>query len=387
MHLRDARVDLAGQIVPAGRMGCTDDSLDAFLLRRHDSLTVSFRDGPETMVLTPSLADRDPASGFLIPTNAGPHIRIPAVIAAAILATLQSSSPVGARLQAAGQGGHLWSFDGVHRKGALFDWTLEVDVSDGSINVRLSAILDALDDSSARRERKDSRVDISFEVDAITRTALFEVPLPTLDEGRNLSYPPRAESLPEGLRLDFASIDQGGALHAYSRSGFVRLTTGYANGFIVDPSYSTRLPEGFLNHPRYSAYFPQVRLNGINLPSLIAALGGGSAFVSHAEGSLGSVENDLRNEIPTQDVQKSSITARIDAGGLIVEYRLLLTVPERGLPGVIEDRLTIPWASLILRYPHRRLLAQRQHLKTAKPQHLETEKPKSWRSMLWPRSV
>lgn len=379
MHLREARVDLAGQIVPVGHISCTDSSLDAFALRQHNCITILFRDGHESVVLTPVLAERDPASGFLISTKVGPHIGIPATIAAAILATLQSSSAVGSRLQVPGQSGRIWSFEGSYKQQALSDWSLEVEILNGSIDFRLSASLCPLDDASTQRDRKSSRIDISFTVDSITRTALFEVPLAVLEEGKDLPYPPRAEPEPNSVRLESASIDQHGALHACSRTGFVRLTTRIENWFILEPSHSQRLANGFFSHPTYGAYYPRIRLNGINLPSLMATLEEGTPFVSHSEGSIGLVENELRNEIPSQDVQKSSISARIDAGGLTIEYRLRLTVPERGLPGVVEDRCTISWASLILRFPHRLLLAQRRHLEAAKP--------KSWRSKLWPRTV
>ena len=220
---------------------------------------------------------------------------------------------------------------------------------------------------------------MSFAVDSVTRTALFEVPLAIMEEIKSLPYPPRAEPPPNGVRLESASIDQEGALHACSRTGFIRLRTRIENWLVLEPSHSQRLANGFLTHPRYAANFPRIQLSGFNLPSLIATLEDGTPFVSHTEGSVGFVENELRREIPSQDVLKSSISAKVEAGGLTVEYQLQLTVPERGLPGVIEDRFTIPWASLILRLPYRRLLARRQNL--------ETEKPKSWRSMLWPRSV
>ncbi len=365
MHLREARVDLSGQIVAVGHMACTASSLEAFALRQHECVTISFRDSHESVVLTPALAERDAGSGFLISTKAGPHIKIPAVIAAAILATLRSCSPVSARLQAPEQDGLLWSFDGGYKQQALFDWILEIEVLNGSINFRLSAALGALDGAQAIRDRESSRIGISFAVDSVTRTALFEVPLATLDEDKYLPYPPRMEPKPNGVRLESASIDQRGALYAYSRTGFVRLTTRFRSWFILEPSYSQRLANGFLVHPT-STHYPRIQLNGIGLPSLITTLQGGTPFVAHAEGSVGSIQNDLREEIPSQDVLKSNISARIDADGLTVEYRLLLTVPENGLPGVIEDRFTIPWASLILRHPHRGLLAQRQNLETAK---------------------
>ncbi len=363
MHLRDACVDLSGRIVAAGRMRYPNDDKKAFPLPDHDSICFSVRN-ERSLSLAPVTAVRDSETGFFVePSRLYPSVHLPASIAAALQGTLRAYEPTALRLRLPGQDGMLSIITDAWKTQPLSDWSLEIDVDRGSVAVRLSAGLQMLKVPTWKNEANywtsGVRIEIEFVVDAITRTALFEVPLEGSEEGQDTL--PLA--LPQGkTRLEAATIDQLGRLYAFSRSGAVRLGSVGRGTLIIEHGPSKRLFNGFVVGAR-NVFFPRIWLYGIDLETLIAAINERTASIVWAGGNWSHVDHELRGEPPYQRITQSKISAEINDAGLTVAYYLSLTPPsEAGQLDKIEDSFTLPWASLILRFPWTSLLGQRRML-------------------------
>lgn len=358
-----------GKIVAFGTIGYPIDEGGAFGLRHHDCVAIAFHEDISWASLSPVTAVRDPDSGFLAVSSAGPGIGVPPPIATAIQTVLRQHSPTGVSVRSNAQEGHI-SAEGASKVQPLSDWTLDVDISTAGICFRLSAALQMLEPSQLKTHQnywsakngKAQRVEVSFIVDWVTRTALFRVP-------NKASESPASSAISSTRRtlLEEASISQSGDLYGVSDSGGMVEISEVGNSsrraVVLTRCGSDRLSNGFLRGvPPGQVRFPRLCFNFLDFASIMGPVGTANMSSVFTGGNLGEVENDLRHEIPSQDILEAEITASIGAGGLGIRYHLALSAPEAGLPTSIEDRITLPWASLVLRYPGAYWLATRRDL-------------------------
>lgn len=363
MHLRDARVDPLGKIVALGTIKCPTEETGAFRFSGHDCINVALHDDLSGYgSLAPCTAERDPESGFLMTSPAGPGTGVPAVVGTAMLAALRQYSPTKAKVRSPEQGGQVSTFEGGYKVQPLSDWILEIDVSAEGLRFHLSAALRMLKASTFEPEADywpaGQRIEIDFAIDWVTRAALFQVPVGPTDP----SVSPVASA--RQTLLEAASIAQSGHLCGFSPSGgAVQLTpVGRSrSALVLTRCGRKRLANGFLvgAEPGHLT-FPRISLAFLSLASIVELLGGGAMSAAFTTGALGDVENELRHDIPSQDIRKADVTASLDAAGLTIRYRLVLTTPEAGLPDTVADSFTLPWASLVLRYPGTPWLARRR---------------------------
>ena len=251
MHLRDARVDTSGKIVAVGTVRYPVDEGGAFKLSRHDCVTIALHHDIGRASLTPSKAERDPETGFLVSSPAGPSVSVPPVVCAVLLGALQQYSPANTRGHLPGQEGGLTTFEGGYRTQPLSDWTFEADVSATGLRFHLSAALRMLKGPEFKHEANywptgassAPRIDIDFEIDWATRAALFNVPVGPMDPIASPAVQPSQQTL-----LQTASISQSGHLCAFVPSGgTVELSeVGTRPCLVLTRCESERLPNGFL---------------------------------------------------------------------------------------------------------------------------------------------
>lgn len=356
MHLRDARVNLDGGLAAAGHVRYPTPVTNGFELPRHECLEINFQH--DFLHLTPCTAVRDEDSGFFMTHRVGPSLAAPIDITASCLAALRMRSPTSVKMRSPEQGGWLSAFEGGYKTQKLSNWTLDIEVADCGLRFHLSADLRMLEASEVRGEdnywptapESAAHVDVYFEIDSVTRTAVFGVPLPRLEQNSS-SFNWRPRGPVQATRttwLEAASIDQSGGLHAYSANGMFSLIQA-GDSLCFGPSSGSRLGNGFLTGGG-SAY-PRVYIETISLAALMPRHEVGAKSIVLRDGLWGDVQNEMRGEIPSQNIEDAEISALFEKEGLVVRCRLKLEVPESGLPDAMIMSLRIPWASLMLRFP------------------------------------
>jgi hypothetical protein len=356
MHLRDVRANLNGGLAAVGRVQYPMPATSGFELPQHDCLEINFQH--DLLHLVPCTAARDEESGFLVTRRIGPSLFAPIAITACCLAVLRAQSPTSIKMQSPGQGGFLSTFEGEYRTQKLSNWTLDIEVAESGLRFHLSADLRMLETSELKGEdnywsavpEPAARIEVRFEVDSVTRTAVFGVLLPRLEKN---SDPFNWHSSGSAQRtvtnwLEAASIDQLGRMHAHSANGMFSLIQA-GDTLCVEPSSGSRLGNGFLAGSGSS--YPRISLTAISLAALMPPHEVGAKSIVLREGLWGDVQNEMRGEIPSQNIDDAEISALFEKEGLIVRCRLKLEVPEAGLPDAMILSLRIPWASLILRFP------------------------------------
>ena len=257
----------------------------------------------------------------------------------------------------------------------LSDWRLEIDVDQNCLQFRLSAALRMIKPSELRgagnywgTPEPAVRIDIVFTVDAVTRTALFTVPLTATAEStapRSLLTPPLAN----GVRLDDATIDSRGRLYALTAGVAVQLvelsSTDIAT--LVLEHYSVgRLPNGVLASPPYPVY-PRIWLDAVDLATMMRLCDGASSM-DLKDGSFGHLQQDRESDVPTQSIEKASFRVRVDESGLTVTYHLFVTnLWHQGgessyRPDWLDGAFALPWPTIVLRFPRRHLLSWRRRI-------------------------
>jgi len=356
MHLRDVRANLNGGLAAVGRVQYPMPATSGFELPQHDCLEINFQH--DFLHLVPCTAARDEESGFLVTHRIGPSLFAPIAVTACCLAMLRTQSPTSVKMQLPEQGGWLSAFEGGNKTQKLSNWTLDIEVADCGLRFHLSADLRMLEASDLRGEanywsaapESAARVDAYFEVDSVTRTAVFGVPLPRLEQNSS-SFNWRPRGPVQATRttwLEAASIDQSGGLHAHSANGMFSLIQA-GDSLCFEPSSGSRLGNGFLTGGG-SAY-PRVYIETISLAALMPRHEVGAKSIVLRDGLWGDVQNEMRGEIPSQNIEDAEISALFEKEGLVVRCRLKLEVPEAGLPDAMIMSLRIPWASLMLRFP------------------------------------
>jgi len=91
MHLREACIDLDGQIAAPGRIDYPPDAASHFPLPKHSRVRI--RMFGQTLRLAAATAQRDERTQFLISSEAGPVVFVPQSLTTIIQRALRSSLP------------------------------------------------------------------------------------------------------------------------------------------------------------------------------------------------------------------------------------------------------------------------------------------------------
>jgi hypothetical protein len=386
MNLNEARVDLDGMIVAEGSIRIPRDDKGLLNLTEHNSLRFS-RLG-STMDLWTIVAERDPASGFMLTRDGlGVWVSLPSALSTIINKALRSniSWPQHATFSDHEEGFLAFSKKSPMETQLLSDWILRVWTEEQTLRINISAALFANTPLSAAKKEKvghwslikniPQRMEIDFSIDAATRLAAFGFDSKTQSEvfTNTLLSPSVPQNVTDAgdpfgttltsLDLSSAPIDTLGNTYVKMRSGPWAIVYVHDQALNIFPTGSLqRRSNGFLlpekNSDKMSIYLSKIDFISV------------AKWMSEAPGHLVTVElkdngwfGDLNqgrrledyNPRPRQLIRHAVLQFQITEHGLDFSYQLYVTDldvsgPEYK-PGWLEDVLFIPWELLLLRFP------------------------------------
>lgn len=378
MHLRDARVDLDGNLIASGRITYPPDDSGSFPIVAHERLRIVR--GPRNSVLTisPTLAERDHNTGFYARADVGPEVFIPHSIGVAIQQVLRSdlTGPIAMTVQA--EAGTLLSSSDreTAKRQSLSNWRAEISHREGMVDVRLSADLLRtqpnlpMENFWANRDQA-ARIEISLSVDLITRAACFGTYSDRIpEEPRRGDASLRQSSLGDPI-LEHAMV--GIFCSAYAtdlRGNWIRLHSSPSPPSLSLESLSSRArtASGLVSYNNHF-HWPRVCFSGIDLDLINEMMGRKPTLTlvfSDGESGVLDQHRSFYEDEPTH-LQQSIVEAKhsfeLTEAGLRYCYKALVTNLDRQIyaPGWIEDEMVLSWETLILRYPqflrHRKQIA------------------------------
>jgi hypothetical protein len=269
----------------------------------------------------------------------------------------------------------------------LSDWELEITSDGEALTFQISAALFATEPIHVWEKdyighwfvTNDTppRIEIAFSIDLATRVAAFHAANITSETQATDSANPFISTL-STLTLATAPINTMGQVFGIMRKGqWATLET--ENGrILITPHYAKkRLANGFLlcdtGHKP-----PSVSLSQLAIDTLLRPLWREPKRLVSLEmkdGTFGSLIQDrafheMYQPVPLQMIRNALLELRVDIKGLQLSYRLYVTdldVSQKDYKADwLEDRLTIPWEIVILRFPellwHRDALLKDQQL-------------------------
>lgn len=394
MNLRDARVDLDGQVVAVGQFRYPMDDKGYFVLQPHDRVRIDKRTDtvrPGCLRLAAATELRDPVSGFLIAQEKGVTVIVPEALSSNIRAALRHSPPRTLRVTLSEQSeGLRWhseknpeTVDNLRRqrlplsdpdsskRQLLSDWELEITCDGESLHFRLSAALFASEPVRAWEKNyighwsvtdgTPPRIEIAFAVDIATRVASFHA-AHIASETQVADSPTPFGSTLKTLTLATAPIDTLGRMFAVSASGQWTSFETESGRISLTPHHAKkRLANGFLLCDTRNKV-PSVSLTAVGIDSLLRPLWRERAVTLELrDGTFGFLIQDrafhetFSQPAPRQMIEHVLLKLSVDIKGLQFSYRVYVTdldVSQREYePGWLQDTLTIPWEIVILRFP------------------------------------
>ena len=367
MHLRDASVDLDGNIIVPGSMVYPQDDLGHFPVLHTDKLCIMRTRG---YAVSPCHAERDSASGFLDSKTFGPHLSIPEALQLVITGALRfgTESRIDMSLQA--QDGGFVAPGGQRREQPLSDWKLDIQDIDGSIHIKLSAALRAIHLWEPLNKTRNNywsaegpacRVEIAFRVDPITRVACYGANIKSLSDEKIAGIASAQLTSANSLSLDHAPV--GALRHQFgvdSAGEWVEVFTSPHKLALTRTRLLQRSNLGFLQHTNNDVW-PRIWILGIDLDLAASAISGNNATtLTLSNGHFGYLQQhhgfyDCYDPRPDQSILEVTLCREIVPSGLKLTYRVLVkdfivsATPYQ--PGWIDGSVTLSWPVLILRFP------------------------------------
>jgi hypothetical protein len=378
MHLREACIDLDGQISAEGRFVYPADDAGHFVPSSHQRVRI--RMYGKTLRLAEANAERDPVSKFLVSSETGPTMFLPATFSNLMLHALkfQPEGPLEARI--------------VHQEGTfesignreialvqpLSDWKLHIVAVDNTIKFTVSAALTSTRPIPEWQQKRTgnfwvaacsshSRLAVEFSIDATTRTAAYGFwPSGISDQIDTVSIDPRHSTLSD-VMLEQAPIGIAGEQFVIMKN---EAGDGWASVSRSDHSLSIspegtlkRHPNGFVVRHANEQRWPRIRLSGIDMDRIVDYVRDAAKTLTlkFDGGFFGSLDQhhsfyECYDILPRQNIRTAELNARLDLFGLHLAYRLYvedLYPAVRGphSSGWLQNEITFPWELLILRYP------------------------------------
>jgi hypothetical protein len=382
MQLRNAMIDADGNIYGQGRI--TFPPSPARLFR-----TPSFRTPEADLVqvkiassrslsFTSTRAIRDPVTGYLTPDITGPRMFIPQGLGSLLIMALAKSypaNPITFALDAAGQLSTVSEANQIRQ--GLSDWRGSVTYAEGALTVHMSAALrslppiyswDELEDPWPVDDKVPGRVDVEFELDAITAVARFGGYWKALSQEREREPSSVVRTSVDAMRLESAPIGFNQRIYGLTKDDLhvgMYEAVHWNSLSLSAPSAESRFTSGFIagyNHP-----FPRITFEGVNLDVVVGSMWATRNFgltitsgrVGYIEWSGGGSDGPGR----TSKLLEASLNFELTIDGLVLSYSAL---PESSARGALLGEVTIPWEVLIVRSPL--FVRHREQLLAGRPQ-------------------
>lgn len=381
LHLRDARVDLDGRLYATGHMsfGSDDDGLFPVPGLGHE---IGFKFDNFRMRLGPYTTERDPETGFLNATLAGPIWELPQAVSDMIKHSLKGGARNPVQLSG-NEAGFIVARDmyldtpladpraPVPPIQYLSEICAQADDVDGVLKVRLSAALrhNPPKDPTHFLDKKlknywsiagdAKRIEVTFAVDPMTQSVrcgkLLDLPAPPLEDApfrapRTLASALRLENALIGWHHMFGISDWGGLVHF----------ADHEVGFVIEGGNSRyRRVDGLLADTDFNYnMWPRIWLWGMRLETIGGMMKWGSQTrvgIVLRGVQVGKVEYTGGPDARNSSIVEAELDFELTAEGLAMSYNV---VPEErdeylrpGESDQLSGRLIIAWEMLALRFP------------------------------------
>jgi hypothetical protein len=375
MHLREACVDLDGQVAAIGRIEYPPDPAGCFPLPAHRRVRI--RMFSTQLRLAAADAERDEETGFLISKDVGPVVFVPESFAMMIRTALRlrQEAPLEAHLADQQQTLQSCPDREIAKCQPLSDWRLQISTLDGTVRIRLSAALQATRQIPEWEQKSTGnfwnitddkvapRITVVFDVDAVTRVVSYGCRGHELFQGADATPMELSrKSLPD-LKLADAPIGLDGKLYGYApQRGPVSFYSEIGSPRIaISDVRLDRYPNGFVTESGpYS--WPRIWLDLFDMDGVVRGVR--STFkltIETNDGYFGDLQQhyqfyegyELR---PEQSIRRARLNFELNLSGLSFSYALFiddLHLSSRGKhsPGWLNGELILPWELLIIRYP------------------------------------
>jgi hypothetical protein len=373
MQLREACVDLNGQVAAAGRIEYPSDRAGYFPLPNHQRVRASMFG--TRLRLAAANAERDEKTNFLVSREAGPVVFVPESFTTIIWNALRRIDEPTIEAHLADQQETLESCGDreVAKMQPLSDWRLHISTIDGTLKIKLSASLQATQQIPAWQQKSTSnfwvvtndiapRITIEFDVDAVTRVVSYGfVGLAGLDGASATLIEPCRNSLVD-MKLDNAPIGGNGRLYGYTtQESWVSLYEARSGGVAISPARLKRYPNGFVTDSN-DYFWPRIWLDAFDMKAVVRAVRNTFKLtIELNDGYFGHLQqHHLFHESyvpsPRQSILRARLDFQLDLFGLSLNYDLFVNDlhPSRNgnhSSGWLPGQIILPWELLIIRYP------------------------------------
>jgi hypothetical protein len=372
MHLRNAMIDADGNIYGEGRITFPPSPDGSFSTTGADLVQVKIA-SQRSLSFTSSRAIRDPVTGYLTPDITGPRISIPQGLGSLLSMALAQSYPANPITFALDAAGQLSTASEANRiRQGLSDWRGSVTYAEGALTVHVSAALRSLPPIYSFDEFEDpwlvvdevpGRVDVEFELDAITSVARFGGYWKVFPEEREPEPSSVVRTSVDAMRLESAPIGFHHRIYGVTKDdlyvGIYEVAELWNSLTLSAPSAESRFTSGLIvgyNHP-----FPRITFEGVNLGIVAGSMWATRNFgLTLTSGKIGYIEwSGGGSDGPgsRSKLLEASLNFELTIDGLVLSYSAL---PESSSRGALLGEVTIPWEALIIRSPlfvrHREML-------------------------------
>ncbi|POH67806.1 MULTISPECIES: hypothetical protein [Cryobacterium] len=332
-----------------------------------------------SLSFTSSRAIRDPVTGYLTTDITGPRIFIPQGLGSLLITALAQSypaNPITFALDAAGQLSTVSEANRVRQ--GLSDWRGSVTYAEGALTLHVSAALrslppiysfDELEDPWPVDDTVPGRVDVEFEMDAITSVARFGGYWKALSQEREREPSSVVRTSVDAMRLESAPFGFHQRIYGLTKDdlyvGIYEVADLWNSLSLSAPSAEPRFASGLIvgyNHP-----FPRITFEGVNLDVVVGSMWATRNFgLTLTSGRIGYIEwSGGGSDGPgsTSKLLEASLNFELTMDGLVLSYSAL---PESSARGALIGEITIPWEVLTIRSPL--FVRHREKLLAGKPQ-------------------
>jgi hypothetical protein len=371
-------IDADGNIYGQGRITFPPSPSRSFSTPEADLVQVKIAFSRPLLSFTSSRAIRDPDTGYLTPDITGPRIFIPQGLGSLLITALAQgypANPITFALDAAGQ--LSTASEGNQIRQGLSDWRGSVTYAESALTVHISAALrslppiyswDQLEDPWPVDDEVPGRVDVEFELDAITSVARFCGYWKALSQERERERSAVVRTSVDAMRLESAPIGFNRRIYGVTKDDLYvdihEVVEAWHALSLSAPSAESRFTSGLMVEDNH---FPRITFAGVNLDVVVGSMWTTRSFgLTIASGQIGHVEWSGGSPDGPGDASKlleASLNFELTMDGLVLSYSAL---PESSTRGALLGVITIPWEVLIIRSPL--FVRHREKLLAGKPQ-------------------
>jgi hypothetical protein len=372
MHLREARIDLGGQVAAVGWIEYLPDEAGYFPLPSHHCVRVS-KFGTR-LRLAAATSERDSKTNFLDSREVGPVVFVPESLGVVIQSAVRTRLESSIETHLADQQETLESCGNreISKKQPLSDWRLYISTIGGTLKIRLSAALQATKEIPVWNKSTGNfwkisnslvaRITIEFELDEVTRILFYGFPgSGPFEDAPAAPIEPNRSTLLD-MKLDNAPVSRMGRLFGYApRGGWISFYDNSFGGIVIGRARLGRCPDGFVADSG-DPFWPRIWLDAFNMDALIRAVRSTQKLtIELQDGYFGHLQQhhsfyECYEPMPEQSIRRARLNFQLDLFGLSLTYNLFISdlhPSSRGKhkSGWLQGELILPWELLIIRYP------------------------------------